>query len=227
MHSQGLLGMMALTVIAVLHITVAPARAELIFYSTQTAFDAAATATGTITFPTPTPTSFGFNPTPPGLTIGDINFNIANALSGDGLNVTGKDFYGPTTYAENFLIPSVSSQGRVGTDLAITLPSATTALALRYGSFNGTTFSFTLSTGDTFTEAPVKFGDLGLLGFTSPVSFTSLLIHADGGDPIVIGDLTLGQAVAPEPGGPALLAIGLASIGGYAWRRRRQPTSAP
>jgi hypothetical protein len=199
----------------------------LVTYPTRTAFDAAATATTTLTFTAPSHAGFTFNPTPPGFTTGGVNFTIGNALPGDGLNVTGKDFYGPGTYAEDFLIPSVSPQGRVGTDLAITLPAGTTALALHYGSFNGTTFTFTLSSGDSFTETPARFTDLGFLGFTSSAPFTSLVIHADGGDPVVIGDLTFGQATLPEPAGLTLLGIGLAGIGGYAWRRGRQTATAP
>jgi hypothetical protein len=226
MHGQGRFGVVALELAALVLFTAAPVHAELIFYPTPTAFDAAATATTTITFSTPSHIGFTFNPTPPGLTIGGVNFNIGNALAGDGLNVTGKGFYGPGTYAEDFLIPSVSPQGRVGTDLAITLPPGTTALALRYGSFQGTTFTFKLSTGDAFTAAPVRFRELGLLGLTSSAPFTSLVIHANGSDPIVIGDLTFGPAVAPEPAGLTLLGIGLAGIAGYV-RRRRRPATAP
>jgi hypothetical protein len=47
-----------------------------------------------------------------------------------------------------------------------------------------------------------------------------------GSDVPVVGDLTFGQAVIPEPGGLTLLGIGLASIGGYGWRRRQRANAS-
>jgi hypothetical protein len=154
-----------------------------------------------------------------------VNFNIANALPGDGLNVTGKDFYlagAGISYPSDFLVQSVSPLGRVGTDLAITLPpGGATAIAFDYGSFNGTPFTFTLSTGDSFTTNPVTFGLESFLGFTSTNTITSLTIHAGSQEAIVLGDLSFGTAILPEPSTFVLFGLGVAGLATRCWRRRK------
>jgi hypothetical protein len=217
--------MTILSLAALVLLATAEAQAGLIFYSNRANFNTATTGRTDITFTAPSPTGFSFHPTPPGFTTGGVNFNIGNALPGDGLNVTGKDFYGTGTYFEDFLVQSVSPMGRVGTDVVITLPSNKTALALDFGSFNGTPFTFTLSTGDTFTETPVTFTHLAFLGFTSTTPFNSITIHANGSESIVIGDLTFGQAI-PEPGSITVLGMCMAGIGCLGWWRRRQAKAA-
>src|SRR5262249_10466713 len=144
------------------------ARADLLFYTDRAAFNAAVTGQQTIMFQAPSSTTFTYFPTPPGLTLSGVNFNITNPLPGDGVNVTGKNFPG-VAYPSDFLVPSFSPN-RNSTQLAITLPpGGTTAIGFDYGSFanNPSSFSFTLSTGDNFTKTPVPFDNLGFLGFTS------------------------------------------------------------
>jgi hypothetical protein len=206
------------------------AQAGLVFYTNKAAFDAAVTGLQTVTFQgiAPSPTGFTGFFTPPGLTVSGVNFNIANALPGDALNVTGKDFYlasAGVAYPADFLIPSVSPQGRVGTQLAITLPNGATAIGLDYGSFNGTPFTFTLSTGDSFTTTPVTFfnGQESFLGFISTSPITSLTISVPGpsaNEAIVLGDISFGTAVIPEPSTLALFTFAVTGLA-CRWRRRR------
>ncbi len=222
----------ALTVWAYLICVQPSARAGLIFYTNRAAFDAAVAGEQTITFHAPSPTTFAFNPTPPGLTLSGVNFNITNTLPGDGLNVTGKNFAG-NAYPEDFLVPSFSPN-RTSTQLSITLPpGGATAIGLDYGSFgnNPPLFTFALSTGETFTATPAPFDSLGFLGFTSTSPITSLTI-TDPGPPgssevPVLGDFSFGTAAAvPEPSSLALLSIGgLALAGWRRWKKRAGVTA--
>jgi hypothetical protein len=197
----------------------AAARADLIFYQDRASFNAASTNRTVVDFEglAPSSTSFAYFPTPPGLTLSGANFNIGNPLPGDGLNPTGKDFYAPTIYPSDFLVPSAST--RNGTDLDITLPGGFTAIGLDLGSFNGGTFTFLLSTGDTFTETPASFGGESFIGFTSTVPITSLRISIAGRDVPVLDNFTFGAAVVPEPGTLALFGVGGLSL--LVWGRRR------
>jgi len=203
------------------------AQADPTLYTDRAAFNAATTGLQTVTFGgiAPSPTSFTFFATPPGLTLSEVNFNITNARPGDGLNVTGKDFYlagSGVSYPADFLIPSVSPLNRPTTQLKITLPpGGDTAISLDYGSFNGTLFTFTLSNGDTFTTTPVTFGNESFLGITTTSPFTSLTISTTGNDPIVLGDVSFGAAIAPEPSTLALLSLGVAGLAARCWRRRK------
>jgi hypothetical protein len=201
-----------------------PARADLVFYTNRAAFDAAVTGLQTVTFQAPSPTTFTFNPTPPGLTLSGVNFNITNPLPGDGLNVTGKNFPG-VAYPTDFLVPSFSPN-RTSTQLAITLPpGGATAIGLDYGSFalNPSAFTFTLSTGESFTMTPVPFDNLGFLGFTSTSPVTSLTIldsRPASQEVPVLGDFSFGTAVLPEPSTLALFTIGVAGLVVRCRRRR-------
>src|SRR5262249_3678403 len=137
--------------------------------------------------------SFKSFPTPPGLTRAGVNFTITNARPGEGLDVTGRDYYAPVSYPSDFLVPSMFT--RTGTDLAITLPGSFRAIGLDLGSFSGGTFTFALSTGKKFNATPTGFGNLSFLGFTSTESITSLTISAAGSEVIVLDNFAFGTSV--------------------------------
>lgn len=199
------------------------AAAGVIVYNDLASFQAATTGLTDVNFNGIAP-SGSFVPflTPPGFTRSGVNFNITNALPGDDLDVTARNYYSPTIYPNDFLIPGITS--RATTVESITLPSGATAVGLDLGTFNGGTLTFSFSTGDQYVDSnPARFGSTSFLGFTSSAPITSLTIGYVNGanEALVIDDLQFGAAVVPEPSTVTLAGLGILGWLGYAWRRRR------
>jgi hypothetical protein len=206
--------------LAYLFISSSAARADLIFYSDPASFQAASTNLQTVGFNgiLSSPTDFKAFPTPLGITLSGVNFNIGNALPGDTINVTGRDYYNSTKYPNDFLVQGFDPS-RSGTNLVITFPAGFTAISIDLGTFNGTSLLLTLSSGDKFSFTPLAFGGLSFLGFTSTIPITSLTIFGSGSEAIVLDNVQFGAAAVPEPS--TLTILGLSSIALFAlWRRR-------
>jgi hypothetical protein len=184
-------------------------RAGMIRYNSRAAFQAATNGTSTIDFE-------GF--APDGGFISGVSFTFSGvtftqSVSRGALFVIGRNVY----YSNNSVLSA--QHGPSGpTDLEITLPGGYTAIGMDVGSFRGSTFTFTLSTGDVFTR-PTQF-NLGFVGVTTSTPITSIRI--DSPDLVMnVDNFTFGQAV-PEPASLMLFGIGtLCLLGRRCWRRCR------
>jgi hypothetical protein len=194
----------------VLTATPTPALADLIVYHDLGSFQAATSGLTDVNFNGIAAShSFVGYATPPGFTRSGVNFNIANALASDYINVTAANFYMQAVYPSDFLVPAVSS--RTTTIESITLPDGVTAVGIDLGTFDGGTLTFTFSTGDQYVYTnPPKVGHTAFLGFTSSSPITSLTIsYAKGAnETLVIDDFKFGAAVVPEPSMLALACAG-------------------
>ncbi len=110
-------------------------------------------------------------------------------------------------------LPAVlSSQSRGGLDnILIILPNATTSFSLNYGTFLGSSVSFVLSNGDSFTQDSTGNNNYDTPDFFSVTDtpFTSVLVTS--ADAVLdINNITYeGTAIAPEPGTLVMLGSGI------------------
>lgn len=111
---------------------------------------------------------FIYLPSPPGLTLSGVNFDLTNH-SGN-LFVIGKGYY----YSDRSALSAQGQSGSNPQNLTITLPGRT-AIGVDYGQINvPATFTFTLSTGQAFTTTVGPF--LHFFGVTADVPITQLSI---------------------------------------------------
>ena len=90
--------------------------------------------------------------------------------------------------------------------------------------FQAVSITLTLSNGHVTTFTPTSVAD-SYRGFTTAVPITSLVVGAPG-DLLYGGLDNLTVGAVPEPGTYAMMALGLAAIGGFAARRRKQDQAA-
>ena len=168
-----------------------------------------------------------FLPTPPGTTVGGVNFTIDRSISDGNLFRIANGAYAPFAVLSSQKSPD--SPNNFLNNLLITLPSPVTSFALDFNSFNASPFTFTLSTGETFTAATPGYyaPSYTFLGVTSTVAITSISISAPHSDFINLEDFTFGTAAAvPEPGSFSLMIAGFAVAGLSLARSRRAVPAA-
>jgi hypothetical protein len=197
-----------------------PVRAEIILFDNKETFLATSTGVITIDFGTVVlPGQFQFFPTPPGLTISDVNFTIDHPTSDGNLFVIGQGVY----YSDDAVLSSQESTTG-NNNLLITLPGAYTAVGTGFASFGPSILTFTLSTGDTFTRQTLDFfrGFASFAGVVSSEPITSVRIDLQRNDDLInLGGFSFGQAAVPEPSTLIQFSIGLLGILAYNRRRRR------
>jgi hypothetical protein len=93
-----------------------------------------------------------------------------------------------------------------------------------FDDFQPVSVTVTLSNGFSSTFLPVSAAD-SFRGVTTALPITSLTLSAPGAS-LYVGMDNLTVGVVPEPGTYAMMALGLAAIGGFAARRRKQDQAA-
>ncbi|WP_310389988.1 PEP-CTERM sorting domain-containing protein [Roseateles sp.] len=90
--------------------------------------------------------------------------------------------------------------------------------------FQPVSITLTLSNGHVTTFMPTS-PDNSYRGFTTALSITSLTLSAPGAS-LYVGMDNLTVGAVPEPGTYAMMALGLAALGGFAARRHQQGQAA-
>jgi hypothetical protein len=209
------------------------AEAGLVTYTSQSAFNSATNNDTTVNFEglvpanLPPDDNFVQYDTPPGVTVGGVNFDINTANSDGNLYVVGDGYYFP-----NAVLTSQQST-TAENSLIITLPQAATAIGFDLGTFYGMTITVTFSSGDTATITPTTspptfLNTINFIGFTSTEAITSLELDQSTEstpttpeDQINLQDFEFGTAAVPEPSSLTLLGTAGISLAAFCWRRKR------
>jgi hypothetical protein len=171
--------------------------------------------------------NFGYvlEPTPPGLTLSNVNFSIDHTSNNGSLYVIGPNYY----YTSNSALSS--QQSAPGSqNFLITLPAGVHALSLDYGDLSGSggaTIKFTLSTGNSFTGTTVPYNGpngpswFAFIGLTSDTAISSLeIVDVSQSSGFEIDNFSYGLIQVPEPGTVGVLGCG-ALIFGLRYRGQR------
>jgi hypothetical protein len=188
------------------------------FFTGRASYNAATTGNTTINFEGIAPPNDSiFEPTPPGITLSGVNFTIDHTNNNSSLFVIGDGFY----YAGTSVLSSQFSD--TGPDnIVVTLPRASTAFAVDFGTFNQSPVTFTLSTGETFTQPTPAFPGLVFLGVVDTTPFTSVRLSQPIGDALNLADVTFGTSAVPEPSALAMGSLAALTGLGLGWWRRDQ-----
>jgi hypothetical protein len=128
--------------------------------------------------------------------------------------------------------PAVLSSASLTGDanILITLPQAVTALALDYGTMDGSSMTFTLSDGSVINQPSTAGGSFAVpdfFGVTESSPFTSVLLTTSdlaldlNNVSYLVAGPSVGTVAAPEPGTWPVLAIALACLAVAGWRRQK------
>ncbi|MBS0265242.1 MAG: PEP-CTERM sorting domain-containing protein [Planctomycetes bacterium] len=205
---------------------VAESLAGVTIYADQASFNAATSGITTIGFEGIAPAD-GFTAYGPGgsLTLSGVTFT---AGAGVDLFVNSSTYYAvnqPPSYdlgSGDYLLAG----NLAPTLLDVQLPgSGMSAVAFYFGTFDDSTsqVQITLSTGDVLTLS-ASYPTSTFVGFTSTSPITSLELLITGGDrqdTLTLDNFQFGTVV-PEPGSIIVLCIGLTTVCGINWLRRRE-----
>jgi hypothetical protein len=151
----------------------ASAQAGLTTYPNLSVEDAAVSPVATYHIPQPPNGNFlDSGSGTASITYGGVTFSTSSSLSDGTFFNVGTGFSG-----EPPVLSSQEATFGVG-NILITFPSAVTAFALDYGTFDGSSVTFTLGNGDTFTQGSTGSGYSvpDFAGASDSTPFTSVLV---------------------------------------------------
>jgi hypothetical protein len=206
-------GLWAILFGAALAVATTDAKALTVFTSAP-AFDAATTGLTSVNFQAVTIGQDGYvdYATGPGGGYTDpatgTNFNFPTVPAADGdIDITEQDYYSPDDFPEDFIVAAANTAEYLGANEVITLPSPVTAFGMDISNYGETSTVYTLSNGDSVTNAnPPGFGNVAFFGVTDSTPFSSITIP--GYETIVL-DVSYETAVPL----PSSLTAGLALFG--------------
>jgi hypothetical protein len=192
-----------------------PAFANLTTYGTFGAWSGAVSGITTVTIPEPDGGYAFFGSGNGSVTYGGVTFTASSALgNGYFFNVGNCCGASPAVLSDQQATSGVEN-------ILITFPTAVSAFAMNYGTFNGSNVTF--STGaDSTTQGTVGSGYAvpQFLGATSSTPFNSVLVTSP--DFVMdINNVSFGNAATPEPSFYAVLGLGLIGLAYFGIRRRR------
>jgi hypothetical protein len=161
----------------------ASVQAGLTTYPSLPALDSAVSSVATFQIPEPLDGYLEyFGNGTASVTYNDVNFSTSSSLGNGAFINVGTGFSGDP--------PVLSSQeGTFGIrNILITFPSAVTAFALNYETFDGSSVTFSLGNGDTFTQGSTGTGIASyaardFAGASDSTPFTSVLVMST--DPVL------------------------------------------
>jgi hypothetical protein len=176
------------------------------------ALPAAAT---TVTIPEPPAPFWVFGQGDVSVTYDGVTFTQSATLGDAFLDDIGHPFApGPAVLS--------SQQAPSGVEnILITLPSKTTTFSLDYGTIDGHDVSFVLSNGASITKASVGSGSgydaTEVFQTTQATPFNTVLVTSHD---LILNVNNISFSAAPEPGGWAMMIIGIGALGLAARRRK-------
>lgn len=190
-------------------ILASPARAGLVSYGDFASWSASVPVRTSVSIPEPASAFDYFGTGDASVSYGGVLFSTNSALGNGSFFNVGAGFSGS---------PAVLSSQQQTNGLAnilITLPSPVTALALNFGTFDGSIVNFKLSNGTSLNLAGsnTAYEVSSFFGVASSSSFNSILLTtADSA--LNINDLLFGTAVPaiPEPSTWLLMLVGFAGM---------------
>jgi hypothetical protein len=190
---------------------VIPASAGMSTFADYPTWAAGVTGLTTVTVPDPQPNSYiYFGSGTESVTYSGVTFSQSSTLG------NGNFFNVGFLFSDNPAVISSQEQSSGVANILITLPSPVTAIALDagYGTFEGSPVTFTLSNGDSVTQASTGsgYGTPDLFAAIDTTPFTSLLLTSP--DFVLdVSNVEFGDgAVTPEPSFYGVLGMGMAGL---------------
>jgi hypothetical protein len=199
-----------------------PAAASVVEYTSQAAFNAAASGVSTFTFDqgnVPPLFTVESNPvTFNGVTFQDLA-TPTNAMTGGSPILFLVSASTTPIYGQDFLSFQNTDPGIQGTISS----AGATAFGFTFGSNVpvGLPATLTLNTGETFAITPGSSAQF--VGFTSDAPITSISFNYDNGFAFDVLSVSSNLAAVPEPASWGLMVLGFGGLGAALRRARRRP----